>query len=66
MVLTPLIQMMTVPFSAGNVRVEVKLPLFTPTGCIRKFPDITSLLPGTRVISPSENLQKIAVPGIVH
>ena len=58
-------QVMTVPFSAGKVRVEVKFPLTTPTGRARKMPG-DPLLAGIRVISPSGKLQMTASPGTVH
>ena len=63
---SPLMQVITVPFSAGKVRVEVKLPLTTPTGRARKFPETFSLLPGARVISFPGNFQMTAPPGRVH
>jgi len=57
---------MTVPFSAGKVRVEVKFPPITPTGCARKFPDTTSLLDDIRVISLPGKLQMTAAAERVH
>ena len=63
---SPLMQVMTVPFSAGKVRVEVKLPFTTPTGRARKFPVTSSLLPGASVISFPGNFQMTAPPGRVH
>ena len=63
---SPLMQVMTVPFSAGKVRFEVKLPLTTPTGSARKFPVTSSLLPGARVISSPGNFQMTAPPERVH
>ena len=67
MLLSSLMQVITTPFSAGKVRVEVKFPLTTPSGCARKFPG-DSLLAGTSVISPlpEGNFQKTTVPGRVH
>ena len=65
MLLSPLMQVMTVPFSAGKVRVEVKLPLTTPTGRAWKDPGDSTLL-GARVISPPGKLQKTIIPGRVH
>ena len=66
LLLSPLMQVITIPFSAGKVRVEMKLPLTTPTGRARKFPATSSLLPGARVISFPGNFQMTAPPGRVH
>ena len=66
MLLSPLLQITTVPFSAGKVRVEVNSPLATPTGRAWKFPVISSLLPGASVISPPGKVQMAAVPKKVH
>ena len=64
--LSPWMHVMTVPFSAGKVRMEVKFPLTTPTGCARKFPVTCSVLPGATVSSPPGNPQKTSIPGRVH
>ena len=66
MLLSPLLQMMTVPFTAGKLRVEVNSPLATPTGRAWKFPVITSMLPGASVISLPGKVQMAAIPWRVH